>query len=300
MTSAIHLNPGTVPQIEAFLQPQAWIDLNPSLSVCDAARMNDPVMFGIDDASEKSLMRLLVREGYFHIPQLPWNLPLAEMAQTIIRLTEVGLVPPFCFMYDEFWLMYARLHKMLGRLLGEGYAMLPDFWAWYVNPRKENRGWTPHRDKNHRALYPDGRPKSLTVWLPLTDATPLNGCIYMIPAYLDPTYNTPQDKEWKFAAQDVRALPANAGGLLMWNSGVVHWGGHSSPLSPGPRISIAFEFQRGDEPPMNTPLIPPLSMLTVEQRLRMICKQVLQYTHMYPLSAELKALAEGVMKRPVA
>jgi hypothetical protein len=51
---------------------------------------------------------------------------------------------------------------------------------------------------------------------------------------------------------------------------------------------------------MNTPLIPPLSMLTVEQRLRMICKQVLQYTHMYPLSAELKALAEGVMKRPVA
>jgi ectoine hydroxylase-related dioxygenase (phytanoyl-CoA dioxygenase family) len=175
--------------------------------------------------------------------------------------------------------------------------MLPDFWAWYIDPRAGTSGWAPHRDKGHRSLYPDGRPKSLTVWLPLTEATPLNGCMYVVPAYRDPTYNTPNDKEYRFTAQDIRALPSPAGGLFMWTQAVVHWGSHSSPLAAGPRISIAFEFQRGDVPPMNTPLIPPLSSLSVPQRLRLICKQILQYAHMYPLTAQLKAFAEAVMAR---
>jgi phytanoyl-CoA dioxygenase PhyH len=296
VTTSVEIEPGVLPPLEDFLEPKTWIDLNPTLSVVNPERLNNLQLFDVDDANGKTLNNQLAREGYFHIPQLPWNLPLPAMAQGIARLTQLGLVPPFCFMYDEFWFMFFKLHRLLGRLLDD-YAMLPEFWAWFVDPRAGDKGWSPHRDKDANSLFPDGRPKSLTVWLPLTEATTLNGCIYIVPAHLDPTYNTPQEKEWKFAYQDIRALPGPAGGLFVWTSEVMHWGSRSSPLAAGPRISLAFEFQRADVPPMNKPLIRPLTFLNFNQRLMMISKQILQYQHMYPLTPQLKALAEGLIKR---
>jgi hypothetical protein len=297
MSPGISLTAGAFQDLGPFLEPQAWLELNPALGVVDADRAKKLSIMKVDEATGNALEGQLLREGYFHIPQVPWNLPLADMSQAIARLVQRGLVPPFCFMYDEFWLMFAKLHQMLSRLLGPEYAMLPDFWAWYVDPRAGGSGWKPHRDKNHNALFPDGRPKSLTVWVPLTEATPLNGCIYLVPAHLDPTYNTEQDRDWRFAYQDIRALPSPAGGLLVWNQAVIHWGSRSSPLAAGPRISVAFEFQRGDVPPMRPPLLPPLASLNVNQRLVMICRQILQYQHMYPLTADLRRFAEAAVKR---
>lgn len=294
MTTSIGLSPDARPNVDLFLQPQAWVDLNPTLNVCNPERNNPRQAVPIDEAMGRSLEALLVKEGYFQLDRVAWELPLADMAQAIVRLVERGLVPPFCFMYDEFWVMFFRLQQLMNRLLGEGYAMLPDFWAWHVDPRAGQSGWKAHRDKGTKSLFPDGRPKSLTVWLPLTDATTLNGCMYIVPAYMDPTYNRPNDRDWKFQPQDIRALPIAAGGMLCWTQAVVHWGSHSTPRADKPRISLAFEFQRGDIPPMNTPLLPPWVALTIEQRLSLICKQVVQYQHMYPLSLELKAFIEAV------
>jgi hypothetical protein len=290
------IEPGALPSLEAVLDRQTWIDMNPNLSVVDPRRMNNLQLFDVDDATSNSLNHLLVNEGYFHIPQLPWNLPLPVMAQAIAGLKGRGLVAPFCFMYDDYWLMFYKLHRILSRLLGD-YAMLPEFWAWFVDPKAGDSGWAPHRDKDHTTLFPDGRPKSLTVWLNLTEATPLNGCIYVVPAHLDPTYNTPNENEWKFAHQDIRALPGPTGGLYVWTSAVMHWGSRSSPLAAGPRVSLSFEFQRADVPPMNKPFIRPLSFLDLNQRLMMISKQILQFQHMYPLTPELQALAEGIVER---
>ena len=294
MTATIGLSPGVAPDVDLFLQRQAWVDLNPTLNVCNPERNNPGQVVPIDEAMGNALEPLLVKEGYIQLDKVAWDLPLADMAQAIARLVGCGLVPPFCFMYDEFWMMFSRLHQVMCRLLGEQYAMLPDFWAWHVDPRVGQSGWKAHRDKGSKSLFPDGRPKSLTVWLPLTDATPLNGCMYMVPAYMDPTYNTPDDKAWRFQPQDIRALPIAAGGALCWTQAAIHWGSHSSPRAEGPRISLAFEFQRGDVPPMNTPLLPPFVSLTIEQRLVLICKQVVQYQHMYPLSLELKAFTNAV------
>jgi Phytanoyl-CoA dioxygenase (PhyH) len=297
MSSPIEIRPGVVPNVDQFLDPRSWIELNPTLGVVNAELIKNFSVLAVDDASAKTLENRLVREGYFHVPQIPWNLPLGDMAQAIVRLVDRGLVPPFCFIYDEFWFMFAKLNQLLGRFLGPDYAMLPDFWAWYVDPRVGQSGWKPHRDKNRHALFPDRRPKSLTVWLPLTDATTLNGCIYIVPAHLDPTYNTEQEDDWRFDHQDIRALPSPGGGLFMWTSAVIHWGSRSSPLAAGPRISLAFEFQRGDVPPMNQPLLRPMMFLDLRQRLTLICKQVLQYQHMYPLTPELQKFSEAVVAR---
>ncbi len=281
--------------VDSLLHPPTWVTLNPMLHVGSAVSALEGV--GIDADGAAVLEELLLREGYFHLPPLAWQLPLDDMARAIVRLTEAGFVAPFCFMYDEFWLMFIKLNGLLRQLLGEDYWMLPNFWAWYIDPRAGQSGWRPHRDGGHVSLLADRRPKSLSVWLPLTDATPLNGCMYVLPAHLDPTYGTPRDGQWSIQLQDVRALPGAAGSLFVWTQALLHWGSRSSPLASGPRISMSVEFQRGDIPPMSQPLISPLSLPSPGERLKLICRQVLQYQNMQPSSGELVRFANEVVSR---
>jgi hypothetical protein len=72
----------------------------------------------------------------------------------------------------------------------------------------------------------------------------------------------------------------------------LHWGGRASSLALGPRASAAFEFQRGNKPPFNQPLLDPLRTPPFHERLGLIGKQVLQYQHMYPLTADIQLIAE--------
>jgi ectoine hydroxylase-related dioxygenase (phytanoyl-CoA dioxygenase family) len=180
-------------------------------------------------------------------------------------------------------------------VLGPGFLRLPDFWVWFVDPKRGEKGWTPHRDKNRSTIREDGSPKSLTVWIPLTESTPLNGCIYMVPADRDPTYNTDRQNEWLFDYQDIRALPAAPGSILAWNQQVLHWGASGSLREINPRISVAVEFQAGDVPPYREPLSMANSVPSFDFRRQLIAKQILQYQHMYPLDPEVRAIAEQML-----
>ena len=81
--------------------------------------------------------------------------------------------------------------------------------------------------------------------------------MYLVPANGDPTYASLQEKEFRFALEAVRALPAAPGDFLVWNQAVLHWGSRSTPRAEESRVSMAFEFQRLDVPPFNRPLLPP-------------------------------------------
>src|SRR5262249_11262080 len=157
MTPTPGPGPGPVPDLAPFLQAEAWLGLNPALNVANPKRLGTFNLPTLDDATGNALEALLVREGYFQLPPVDWGLPLEEMARAIARLVGAGLVPPFCFVYDEFWLLFFKLHGLLTRLLGDGYRWLPDFWAWHVAPQAAQSGWRPHRDKGRQALLPDGR-----------------------------------------------------------------------------------------------------------------------------------------------
>ena len=286
------------PPLDALEDPAFWRALNPALHVCDDAFIGGVGPFDLDSPARESLVRRMTREGYFQffVPPAQWQLPLAEMAQAVDQMPPT-LAAPFVFVYDEFWLAFRKQARVIADFLGNDYVMLPDFWAWRVDPTKRQSGWKPHRDKGHMALFPDGRPKSLTVWIPLTKATPLNSCMYVIPADRDPTYGTPQDGEWKFGFSDVRALPGEPGDVFVWNQAVAHWGGHSSTFATDVRISVALEFQRLDVPPFNQPLLSPNSLPSLFDRLRLIAKQVLQYDHMYKLDPELERFARSFETR---
>jgi hypothetical protein len=275
-----------------------WREFAADLHVQDTSFLQSQTFWNLDEGSIATLKEIIKVEGYFQLPAQQWDLPIARMAQLIQQLESNGLPLPFSFMYDEFWCLFFRLHKLIGGLIGEDYLRLPDFWTWLVDPRKDQSGWSPHRDKGHRSLFTDGSPKAVTIWIPLTDATTLNGCMYIVPADRDPTYGTPEEGEWRFKHADIRALPAEAGSVFFWNQAVLHWGSHANQREVRPRVSLAFEFQSANVPPYNQPLSKPLEIPTFNSRLKLIGKQILQYQHMYPLAPEVEALAKILSATP--
>jgi hypothetical protein len=72
----------------------------------------------------------------------------------------------------------------------------------------------------------------------------------------------------------------------------MHWGARSLPRDIAPRISVAFEVQLAKVAPFDQPLIPPLIIPDFKTRLKLVCKQILQYTHMYPLSENIESFAK--------
>ena len=273
-----------------------WRELCPGLTIEGNAAPPRPALGDLERHNA-----LLRREGYINVPGVLAEEFIAPLRVCVERLHTSQIPLAFAFVYDEFWRAFHALAPLLAAVLGKGYRALPDFWVWHVLPSEKANGWGPHRDRIQPTLEPDNSPHTLTVWLPLTDATPLNGCIYVLPAHLDERFKLRRwDGDGNIAVKDpqnIRALPAPSGSMLAWNQAVLHWGGRASSLAGGPRSSIAFEFQRGDKDAFNEPLLDPVELPPFQRRLGLIGKQVLQYEHMYPLPAEIAAIARTLRTR---
>jgi hypothetical protein len=271
-----------------------WHAFAPQLHIAEPGFFQNVAALDVAPDHGIAVGELLRTEGYFQ-GQADWGVDLALMVATVRALAKANLSPVFAFLYDEFWLPFAKLHHLYGRLIGADYQLLPDFWIWNIDPQRDEAGWKPHRDKGRTALLPNGSPKSLTTWIPLSHATPLNSCMYIVPASRDPTYGTEAENQWRFDYPSIRALPGEPGDFFMWNQAVLHWGSASSPRATESRVSMAFEFQRGDVPPFNQPLIAPLTILSFELRLKLIAMQVLQYQHMYALDPSVEQMARQLL-----
>ena len=91
----------------------------------------------------------------------------------------------------------AAIDAMMGQVTG-GNRNNMDFLAWYIDPGDGSAaspaaaGFAPHRDRQPRDIAASfkegGEPKYLTCWLPFTDASPENSCLYVIPKSADPSY----------------------------------------------------------------------------------------------------------------
>ena len=268
-----------------------WAAFAPEFHIMDASFLGqNTAAANVTPQQQQALSAIVKEEGYFQ-GSIDWGVRLDAMAERVRALSAANLSPVFAFIYDEFWIPFFKLHNVYSGLLGGKYYVLPDFWIWNVDPKKGEAGWRPHRDKGKQSLLPDGTPKSLTTWIPLSTATPLNGCMYIVPAMVDPTYGTDDEKTWKFEYSSIRALPGTPGDFFVWNQAVLHWGSRTSPRATESRVSMAFEFQRADVDPFNKPLIEPLFALSFEVRLKLIAKQILQYRHMYKLEPQIERIA---------
>ncbi len=207
---------------------------------------------------------LFKKEGYLHLKE-GFNIDFDKYTNFLKKMHEFDLPCVFAFVYDEFWQMHNQLIHHVNHFLDDDSRLIPSPWIWYVDSDKEkalldqslggNKNqeiktrsifsgfYGPHRDKGKKALFEDGSPKILSFWLPLSEASPLNSCIYIVPADKDPSYNTEEETSWSFSRTDIRALPAEPGDILFWNEAVVHWGSRpANRKNLKPRISIGFEY----------------------------------------------------------
>lgn len=268
--------------------PEYWRRLCPGLSIDGAATAPSACL-----PNPQSLVEALKFEGYVNEPAVFPAEFVARLRDCVGLLAQRGIPPAFAFVYDEFWLSFFSLAPFLEAILGADYQTLPCFWAWNVPPSEEAAGWTPHRDRpNTRDA--DGGPQSLTVWLPLSDATPLNGCMYVLPAQHDQNL---QRREFGTVLvrpdelQNIRALPASAGSLLAWHQELLHWGSRASRRGHAARCSIALEFQRGDLPPFAGRPFRRGTLPSFPERVGMIGHLMRIYSKFQSYAPELQLLA---------
>ncbi|MBV9045809.1 MAG: phytanoyl-CoA dioxygenase family protein [Alphaproteobacteria bacterium] len=277
--------------LDQVRSPDTWRRFAPGFHIGDNAYLKSVTALDLGANRREELMGQLRFDGYFHESGIDLGIDHAAVATTVRALSAAGILPVFAFVFDEFWMPFHKLHPWYAGLLGD-YAMLPAFWVWNLEPSKGDAGWAPHRDKGHMALLPDGSPRALTTWIPLSPSLPLNGCMYIVPASADPAYGTPNDNQIRFELPAIRALPAQPGDVLMWNQAVLHWGGRTSPRAPHSRVSMAFEFQQTGTAPYYEPPLKPRAFIPFDQRLTLIANQILRYRHMYKFDPATVAIAE--------
>lgn len=262
-----------------------WRRFSADLHIDDSKFLDGQSVLDISDKAIEGLKDRIISEGYFQLPPQELLLPLDKMAEVITRLHKENIPITFAFIYDEFWILYLRYHKLLCGILGSEYTRRPLFLAWRIDPLNNDAGFSPHRDYSVDEFSDNGLPTGLSFWIPLTDATPFNGCIHVVPANLDPTYNTPDRDIWKFAIQDIQCLPCNAGGAIAWDFSIIHWGGRSNPRAEHPRISVAFEFQTNKTDLISSQISDPLSIPTFETRIKYCSRQTIDFSARNKLSA---------------
>eukprot|EP00935_MAST-01C_sp_MAST-1C-sp1_P000874 g874.t1 len=177
----------------------------------------------------------LCDDGYFQLAPEDLALDttmLDAVAESIRTLVREGWHPLWIIMFDEIWLLVHQLSAVLHQATGNQFCM--DFFACEVLA----------------SFRADRTPKYTTIWIPFTDATAHNSCLYVVPAGADPTYNpktvagTNTDAQASEASADkqnplstifqtpaalqhIRALPGARGSALVFSHRLMHWGGVS-------------------------------------------------------------------------
>jgi len=282
---------------------QVWQKLNPQLSISDGRSLRAGVAEigdGKGSFDGGALSERFWDEGYFLIHEALPAGDLAKLRIGIETLVANGLSPSLIYLYDEAWDVFRRLRPLLTHFLGDQVALLPHFWAWHIDPKVDGSGWPPHRDYQGESTIGDEMLISLSLWVPLSNATPENGCMHVLPRNFEKGYPRPVSSPDEVRLQDIRALPARPGAVMGWRQDLYHWGGRASPYASEPRISLSLEFQNAAFDPLAHQLLglehPPVFL----QRLSLIAEQFEKYRHMQPMDAETLKWAKDVLDACVA
>ncbi|MFO0688665.1 MAG: phytanoyl-CoA dioxygenase family protein [Myxococcota bacterium] len=273
--------------VRRLREPGWWRGWN-RLTVSDAASF-EPIRFS--RATLALAQSELGSEGWAQLLR-PFEDDLIErLREGVLALRARGLPAVFLWVYDETWMLFARLDAVWREMLGDSYRFLPCFWAWYIPVGADRSGWPPHRDrsKGPPTVSPDGRPLTMSAWIPLGRATPANGCMYLVPAPW-----TVKNRSL-IRPQDARALPADPGDVLIWRQDIWHWGGRSSGQATEPRISVSLEIQAGTEVRYEGPLLDPGRPPSLGHRLGLIGANILRYRH-FEANKKLAALGAELVR----
>lgn len=268
-------------KLDRLASADYWKSLNPGMSITDypfQASADTQVQASPDEVAR--CVQQMREEGHFRLESVLSKARMARMAKALDKLVAAGYPPAFAYVYDDFWQVFRDLSPILIPIYGEGYRVVTNLWAWHIPPSDAYHGFKPHRDMTAtNTLRSDGTPVFGTVWIPLTDVTTQHACMYVLPTNQDPnvpgnagSYSVPQE-----SVQAIRALPAEAGSIMGWNTFALHWGSKSSKWAKGPRISIATYIKRAEERSLNSVSVQPNQFLSLEARLAVIGLNMAHY-----------------------
>jgi hypothetical protein len=283
--------------------PAYWRALAPDLGVCerDSAEAFDGRP--LDDPEFDDVLDYFDEEGYFHIESALSRDAILRLRSCVEILKRERWPLVFSFMYDEFWLAMRApsVVRCLAGTLGPNYRLIPSaIWTYFVEPDKGAKGWPPHADNT-------GLTGRVNVWIPLSDATIDNGCIYLVPQSLAPAgfpeafWERPTftHEELTAVLQATRAVPARVGDVLGWHCQLIHWGS-TCAREGDPRVSIAVQFIGADVEPddLELPTFDLDARLpTLDERLHAIGKAMWMYQAFEPRMVRFLGLAERLVER---
>jgi phytanoyl-CoA dioxygenase PhyH len=275
-----------------------WKALYPSFSLCDDASAA-PEVPPFDATTLDKAKDDLTSRGYFLVEGAIGGSIVGPMLGCVEAVRKAGWPPVFAYIYDQLWLVWriAPVAQMVTAGLGADYRWIPHGWCHYVHPVSGASGWPPHVDGN--------LSNRMSIWIPLTDATLDNGCIYVVPGNLN-TAGIGERRALKAASnlqmrellQRGRALPARTGSILGWNFRILHWGSVCH-VAGAPRVSLVMEFIGAGERALDSelPLYDPQEGLPpLPQRLHAIGRAILQYKRFELRMRRYVELAHGLMR----
>jgi hypothetical protein len=284
-----------------------WKTLLPDCRITRQPFSPDQAPYELLPEVQERIRDQAIQDGYFQIQPLIDPATISLLRRLVEDLDSKGIMPIFAALYDDFWINIHRLRTVLIPVLGTGYRCVPDFWVWLVPTDESKSGWPPHRDAefSNEIIRDNGTPRLCTAWFPLTDATPDNACIYVLPRKHDLYFQDfvrkrfgkpgiPNVEKIPMDIASIRALPAQAGSILGWDPMLLHWGGRASRYAPVPRISIGIYYQAADRVPTGRPFDnkgrthidyeTPGCQLTFNDRLAIIANNI--DTYRYKLDAK--------------
>jgi phytanoyl-CoA dioxygenase PhyH len=274
--------------------PDLWRRINPALTITDAPFTDRKTDYEFRPSDIQRARPQMCEDGYLHSGPGVSAEDCQALSAALERIIEARYHPMFLAVYDEYWQVMQRIAPLLTPILGDHYRVLGDFWIWCISQRTASEGWRPHRDyqfPRRITVREDGAPMIVTVWIPFTDATPLNGCMYIVPMGGDPHLPDRPSAVDVSNLQTIRALPAQAGSVLAWNQYALHWGGAASKWADGPRMSTGIYVQAGDVPLFTDKPIDFDQPLPFAKRLALISANLLLYQSEHRFPPELVEVA---------
>ena len=248
---------------------------------------------------------------------------LAGLRAAAEAFRAAGWPPAFIFTLDEAWAVLDQIWAPMEALLGPGCGMDPSVFCWIASrppapsaeqpkappPKAGANFGVPHRDFTclQSLRKSDGAPAVVSVWLPLNDVTPENGCMMLVPRQLDAHFTKrwayahmrpalPPDADEADGPTEVRfnlaaakpLAPLAAGSIAAWVGNLIHWGTCCLPDAPtAARASVGFNFLAEGERLQSTAPMLTRAMareLDIDGRLALIARSLLAYSPWYALS----------------
>jgi len=258
--------------------------------------------------SGKKRRTLLRDKGFATVDEPVADIALIDSLRDGIQLLQsLGFPATFVLLFDAAWDLAAQSRQILQASTLESNSFNFDLLAWCI----ESEGFSPHRDRQPDDVLGSfsntGDAKFVTHWVALSEASPANSCLYMIPKPFDPGYETGDTDEQdplqralpnKEAFQQIQCFPRLPGQSILFTHRIAHWGSARDPDTHLPlRIAISFVCS---DPSFEKPYIDPsyfnvaiegeslrIQYPPFAMRLLLLCAQLLIYHQRFHFSKQI-------------